>query len=62
LLESELYLLLGYRHCTTIENKNPLAKDLVAFLKTVEALNYKIYLTWRLTNSRLTRQLSIDIY
>ena len=32
----------------------------MAFLKTAEAPDYKIYLTWRLKHSRITRVQSMD--
>jgi hypothetical protein len=42
--------------------KNPAAKDPVAFIKTADAPDFKIYLTWRLKNSRITREQSLDTY
>ena len=43
-----------------MEKKNPATKDPVAFLKSAEAPDYKIYLTWRLNHSRITRVQSMD--
>jgi hypothetical protein len=59
-LENELYYQSGYRHCATLVKKNPAAKDPIAFIKAADAPDFKIYLTWRLKNSRISRELSID--
>lgn len=40
--------------------KNPSAKDPVAFIKMADAADFKIYLRWRLKNSRITIEQSMD--
>jgi hypothetical protein len=42
--------------------KNLAAKDPVTFIKKANAPDFKIYLTWRLKNSRITREQSMDTY